>query len=497
MICGFRRCGVLLGLLGMLFWGVYQINSRQKNLDRKGVRHYEPTFFNLDRIKNLSNITGIAIIGSGCAGSAAAVYAGNLRIPAVVIQGGMPTGLLGQTTDVENWPGEISIMGPNLVEKLHNHAKHIGTKDFIADSVDRIDFSQWPYAIYLSDDRVIHALSVIVATGASPRKLEIDGENTYWGSGVTACAICDARFFKDEDVVVIGGGDSAVEEATILARYAKNVTILVRKDRMRAAEKGQMRIKGYPNISIMHNVEVKAIVGDGTKVTGIEVYNNQTKQVQTLAVSGVFLAIGHEPNSSLVESYINTDDAGYIKMQDRSQETSLPGVFAAGDVEDFVYRQAIVAAASGVKAVMDAQHFLDEIGFDAKVIQMIEKNLYRSSDEDEEDSDTDEIASIENSEQFDSELASTDKIVIVDFYTEECVSCKAMMPMVESYVSSHEEKMRLLKVDAAQADDVAKKYHVSKVPTLLVFKEGELIGRLQNAADKGEIHAFLNQWLEK
>ena len=295
-----------------------------------------------------------------------------------MIDGPVPGGLLTKTTEVQNWPGNISIQGPEIVNNMKMHAKHLGAH-FLSDAVEKVDFSQWPFLITTVDGQQIYALSVVIATGGSPRKLKIKGEEEYEGKGITSCAVCDAPFYKGEKVVVVGGGDSAIEEATHLSAFAKEITILVRKDAMRAAASMQARLKGYPNINILYNVEPKEIIGDGTKVTGISLYNSATKTTELFPATGVFLAIGHDPNTQVFKGQLPLDDDGYIAVKGRSQATVIPGVFAAGDVEDKVYRQARVAEGSGVRAALDAERFLREIGFDAAAQQAIDAQIYRVS----------------------------------------------------------------------------------------------------------------------
>ena len=229
----------------------------------------------------------------------------------------------------------------------------------------------WPFRIITEGGQTIHALSVTISTGANPRKLNIPGEDAYWGSGVTSCATCDAPFFKGEEVVVIGGGDSAVEEAMQLSKYASQVTVLVRSNKMRAASRMQNRLKEYKNVAVHYNLSPKEIVGDGTKVTGIKLHNSVTQKDSVMPISGVFLATGHDPNTKLFECQISLTKTGHIELDTRTQQTSMPGVFAAGDVADNRYRQAIVSAGDGVKAALDAIQFLQEIGLNPDISELL------------------------------------------------------------------------------------------------------------------------------
>ena len=298
----------------------------------------------------------------GPAGLSAAVYGGRAGFNVLVFEGSMPGGLLTQTTMVENWPGNIEIMGPEVIKNLKAQATKWGAK-FSLDLVEKVDFTQWPFKLETADGHVIYALSVILATGATPRYLGIPGEKEFWGRGVTTCAVCDAPFYKGEDVVVVGGGDSAAEEAMQLAPYAKNITVLVRADKMRASVAMQNRLKEFSHIKVRYNVQIKEVLGNDVQVTGITLLNNKDNTTEHMPISGVFLAVGHIPNTVFLKDAIKLEPSGHIHLPDRTQQTTVKGVFAAGDVADDRYRQAGVSAGHGISAALDATFFLNEIGF--------------------------------------------------------------------------------------------------------------------------------------
>ncbi len=318
------------------------------------------------------DILPLVVIGSGPAGHTAAQYAGRLGIPTTMICG-MEGGLLTQTSFVENYPGVKKILGQDLMSTMLEQTKEAGVH-LIYDMVVSVDFSEWPYTIALEDGSMYRALSLIVTTGATPKTLGIPGETTYWGQGVSSCALCDALFFKGKDVAVVGGGDSAIEEAMQLSPHAKSVTIYVRKDRMRATSSMQQKLSGFSNIkAIEYHKMVTKVIGTDEGVTALEVQDLSTDKKETIPCDGLFLAIGHNPNTDLFAGQLSLTDSGHILVNERNQETSVPGVYAAGDVEDAQYRQAIVAAGRGCKAALSAVNYLREIGVTEEVLKKLNK----------------------------------------------------------------------------------------------------------------------------
>jgi thioredoxin reductase (NADPH) len=346
--------------------------------------------FNIESIFDKPNVYPLVIVGSGPAGLTAAIYGAREKLQPLIFRGGEPGGLLMKTTDVTNWPGEKVIIGRDLIERLNEQVEAVGV-EWRDDSVVSIDVSEWPYAIQTDSDeegqRVVYALTIVIATGASSLKLGVPGEDKYWGSGVTTCAICDASLKSNlsKTAVVVGGGDSAIEEAMQSAAHQKQVTVLVRKDRLRAAASMQQQAKKISNIDFKFNVEVKEVLGgmvqrdiDGTSIpslqmTGVRLYNNKTGEESIFPAQMLFLAIGHIPNTEFVKDILELDSAGYIKLQPGSQETSVKGIFAAGEVSDHRYRQAITSAGYGAAAGLDAVAFLQKVGFNSDVSQKLER----------------------------------------------------------------------------------------------------------------------------
>ncbi len=304
----------------------------------------------------------LIIVGSGPAGLTAALYAARANLHPVVFEGVQPGGQLTITTDVENYPGfPKGILGPELMEMMREQAQKFGAMSYYK-NITRIDLSKWPFTLW-SDDEQFTGDTIIVATGASAKWLGITSEEEYKGYGVSACATCDGFFFKGLEVIVVGGGDTAVEEATFLTKFATKVTIVHRRDTLRASKIMQEKAQRNPRISFVWNSEIEEILGkkenDKRTVTGVLLKNVKTGETTNLRADGVFMGIGHKPNTDLFVGQLDMDAVGYLKVQDGSTRTNIPGVFAAGDVADSVYRQAVTAAGTGCMAAIDAERWLE------------------------------------------------------------------------------------------------------------------------------------------
>jgi thioredoxin reductase (NADPH) len=319
--------------------------------------------FALLKTKDMSTVEHLEclIIGSGPAGYTAAIYAARADMKPVMYQGLQPGGQLTTTNEVENFPGyPQGVTGPEMMMQLEEQAKRFNT-DIRSGFITKVDFSGSVHKCWTENGSEIHAETVIISTGASAKYLGLESEQKYLklGGGVSACAVCDGFFYRNQETIIVGAGDSACEEAHYLSKLCTKVTMLVRRDEFRASKIMAERVMKTPNIEILFNTETLEVLGDGQLVTGARVQNIQTKEERTIPATGFFVAIGHQPNTEIFKDFINLDETGYIKYeQPGSSKTNVPGVFVAGDAADRTYRQAITAAGTGCMAALDAERYL-------------------------------------------------------------------------------------------------------------------------------------------
>jgi len=300
------------------------------------------------------------IIGSGPAGFTAAIYASRANMSPVLYQGMQPGGQLTTTTEVDNYPGyPKGVNGTQMMVDLENQAKRFGT-DVRMGMITKVDFTGPIHRVWVDDKTEIHSNTIIISTGASARYLGIDSEQHYLanGGGVSACAVCDGFFYKGQDTIIVGAGDSACEEASYLANICTKVTMLVRRGEFRASKIMAERVRNIDNIEILHSTELDEVLGDGNVVTGVRVVNNKTNEKHEIPCTGAFIAIGHTPNTQVFQPWLDMDETGYIVNTPGSSKTNIEGVFVSGDAADHVYRQAVTAAGTGCMAALDAERYL-------------------------------------------------------------------------------------------------------------------------------------------
>jgi thioredoxin reductase (NADPH) len=303
-----------------------------------------------------NEVREIIVIGGGPAAYTAALYSARANLNPLVIEGFAWGGQLMITSDVENYPGYADgVLGPEMMQDLRRQAERFGT-EFLTDDVTKVDFSERPFRVWVGDDEY-RAEAIVVSTGANARQLGLESEKRLQGRGVSYCAVCDAAFFKEKEIVVVGGGDSAMEEATFLAKFASKVTVIHRRESFRASPIMVDRARSNDKIEFLLDSVVEEVLGEET-VTGVVVRNLKTNERTELPADGFFVAIGHDPNTALFRDQLDMDEAGYIETKGKTSETNVEGVFAAGDVQDHVYRQAVTAAGSGCMAALDAERFL-------------------------------------------------------------------------------------------------------------------------------------------
>jgi thioredoxin reductase (NADPH) len=302
----------------------------------------------------------VVIIGSGPAGLTAAIYTGRANLSPLLIEGVQAGGQLALTTDVENYPGfHHAIMGPELIKEMRAQAERFGT-EFLQGDVSAVDLKRTPFTLTIEDERTIETRTLIITSGASANMLGVEGERRLLGHGVSTCATCDGFFFRGKELIVVGGGDAAMEEATFLTKFATRVTVVHRRDQLRASKIMQDRARKNPKIGFIWNTAVEEILGDRL-VTGVRLRDVKTGAITEKPCDGVFVAIGHSPNTTLFAGQFALDEKGYIKTHDGTK-TTVPGVFAAGDVQDHIYRQAVTAAGSGCMAAIDCERYLESLG---------------------------------------------------------------------------------------------------------------------------------------
>ncbi len=427
----------------------------------------------------------VIVLGGGIGGSTAALYLARAGLEPVVIEGAIPGGLLTQSHAIENWPGEQTIDGFSLTDKVRSQAEKAGAR-FVAEEVVSVDFSKRPFKVRTraldgsNKTRELVAQTCIIAMGTRPNFLGIPGESTYWGKGVSNCATCDGSFYKDRVVGVVGGGDAAIVEALYLSKLAKEVHVFVRKDQFRAVEKQRLgTLLATPNVKVYYKTAVQEVQGDGAQVTGVRL-SDQSK----VALDGLFLGIGSTPNTALFKGALKLDSHGYIALK-KDQETSIPGVYAVGDIVDPHYKQAISASGDGSKAALQAQRYLADHAPQEKPKGSVAAQAPK------EESHVVEITSLK---QLEEELKNSDVPVIVDFYAHWCGPCKRLAPLFDSFAQELTGKVKFLKINVDTQAEIGKVYQIRSMPTAILFdSSGSVVERKVGSDQIGELLQQIRQ----
>lgn len=451
------------------------------------------------------NVENLVIIGSGPAGYTAAIYAARANLKPVVFEGfqvgGLPGGQLMTTTEVENFPGfPQGITGPDLMDNMKAQAERWGAELYTED-VTHVDLSQRPFVVR-SEEREIKTNSIVIATGATAKRLGLPSEHQFWSRGISACAICDGAtpIFHRANLAVIGGGDSAAEEAIYLTKYGDFVNLLVRGDKMRASKAMQDRVLSNPKITVHWNSEVVDVFGGDNHMEGIKIRNFKTGEETDLHVKGLFYAIGHKPNTSLFEGQLELDDVGYIVTKPGSVETSVEGVFAAGDVQDHEFRQAITAAGTGCMAAMLAERWLS---FNDLVQEFHQKPETPNNElEHETKQQAHEPAEFqlqatchEGGYALRKLFHESDRLLIVKYVSPGCGPCHTLKPILNKVVDEFDGKIHFVEIDIDKDRDIAENAGVSGTPTIQFFKNKELVNELKGIKPKSQYRQLVESYL--
>jgi thioredoxin reductase (NADPH) len=457
-------------------------------------------------IENL--VENLVIIGSGPAGYTAAIYAGRANLKPVLFEGlqagGIPGGQLMTTTEVENFPGfPAGITGPQLMAQMKEQAVRWGAQLYTED-VTAVDLSQRPFAV-TTGDRGLKAHSLIIATGATAKRLGLPQEAQFWNLGISACAICDgaAPIFRQVELAVVGGGDSAVEEAVFLTKYASHVHLLVRKDELRASKAMQDRALSNPKITIHWNTETLDVLGEvGQQLSGIKLRDRHSGEERVLPVRGLFYAIGHTPNTELFNGQLTLDAAGYLVVKPGTVETSVEGVYAAGDVQDHEYRQAITAAGTGCMAALAAERWLSA--------QNLIQEYHQAETGDRVYTAPPKTPTVKADTESSFDLSATrfsggyalrrlfhesDRLIVVKYVSPNCGPCGILKPILDGIVQEYEGKIHFIEIDIEADPEIAQTAQVFGTPTVQFFKDRELVKQLQGVKQKGEFRQIIDNHL--
>ena len=446
-------------------------------------------------------IENVVIIGSGPAGYTAAIYAARANLKPFLFEGyqmgGLPGGQLMTTTEVENFPGfPDGITGPQLMAQMKAQALRWGT-EMIMEDVTKVDLSRRPFMVK-SGDCTIQTHSIIIATGATAKRLNLPSENDFWSKGISACAICDGAMplFRGEALAVVGGGDSAAEEAVYLTKYASQVHLLVRRDTLRASKAMQDRVLKHSKIKVHWNTETMNAYGD-TLLQGLRIRHTQTKKISELPVCGLFYAIGHTPNTQLFKGQLALDDRGYIAVEPGSVATSVGGVFAAGDVQDHEYRQAVTAAGTGCMAALAAERWLTANNLAQEFHQTAAPEKSATAGEKVEYPEAADFNPNTTRHMGSYALRKlyheSDRLIMVKYTAPTCGPCHTLKPILNKVVDQFEGRIHYVEIDITEDPDIAASAGITGTPTVQFFKDKALAGELRGMKQKSQYREMISQ----
>ncbi len=447
----------------------------------------------------------LVVIGSGPAGYTAAIYAARANLKPVVFEGfqagGLPGGQLMTTTEVENFPGFAQgITGPELMDQMKAQAERWGAELYTED-VTSVDFSQRPFVVK-SEEREVRTHSIVIATGATAKRLGLPGEHQFWSRGISACAICDGAtpIFHKAELAVIGGGDSAAEESIYLTKYGDTVNMLVRGDKMRASKAMQDRVLSNPKIIVHWNSDVVNVFGGDNHMEGVKIRNLKTGVETDLHVKGLFYAIGHKPNTDLFKGQLELDDVGYIVTKPGSVETSVEGVFAAGDVQDHEFRQAITAAGTGCMAAMLAERWLsvnDLLQEFRQVLATANNELAHEADKPSKTSEEFDVQATrhEGGYALRKLFHDSDRLLVVKYVSPGCGPCHTLKPILNKVVDEFDGLIHFVEIDIEKDRDIAENAGVTGTPTIQLFKNQELLVESKGIKPKSQYRQLVESHL--
>lgn len=448
-------------------------------------------------------VENIVIIGSGPAGFTAAIYAARANLKPLMFEGfqagGIPGGQLITTTEVENFPGfPDGITGPELMERMKAQAVRWGTECYTEDVVE-VNLQERPFTLR-STEREVKAHSIIIATGATAKRLNLPSEKEYWSRGISACAICDGAtpIFKDQELAVVGGGDTAAEEAVYLTKYGSHVHLIVRREQLRASKAMQDRVLSNPKVTVHWHSEAVDVFGSNGKMTGLTIKNVPTGVEKDLAVSGLFYAIGHNPNTSLFAGQLELDEVGYVVVHPGTVETSKEGVYAAGDVQDHEYRQAISAAGTGCMAALTAERWLSAHNLLQEYHQETvtpEAKTEVKSPEDTEDTFNSEATRHRGGYALRKLFHGDSRLIMVKYVSPTCGPCRILKPILDRVVEEYDGKIYFVEIDIEADPEIAQMGQITGTPTVQFFRNKELVQEIKGVKQKSEYRQVIDNYL--